>query len=61
QSIKHVGLDLHSPVFTHGQFYFYIAISQATSVHCIKAILQDTLDQLITKNTVYPEVLLQVD
>ncbi|KIJ19297.1 hypothetical protein PAXINDRAFT_69449, partial [Paxillus involutus ATCC 200175] len=59
QSVKHVGLDLCSPVFTHGQFY--VAISQVTSVHCIKAIWQDTLDQPITKNIVYPEVLLQVD
>ncbi|KIJ15232.1 hypothetical protein PAXINDRAFT_77842 [Paxillus involutus ATCC 200175] len=59
QSIKHVGLDLRSPVFTHGQFY--VAISRVTSVHHIKAIWQDTLDQPITKNIVYPEVLLQVD
>ena len=29
QSVKHVGLDLRSPVFTHGQFY--VGISRATS------------------------------
>ncbi|KIL00268.1 hypothetical protein PAXRUDRAFT_130251 [Paxillus rubicundulus Ve08.2h10] len=58
-SIKHVGLDLCSPVFTHDQFY--VAISQVTSVHHTKAIWQDTSDQPITKNIVYPEVLLQVD
>lgn len=36
QSVKYVGLDLRSPVFSHGQFY--VAISHATSVHRIKAI-----------------------
>jgi len=29
QSVQHVGLDLRSPVFTHGQFY--VGISRATS------------------------------
>jgi hypothetical protein len=37
QSVKHVGLDLRSPVFTHGQFY--VAVSRVTSVGNIKVIL----------------------
>ena len=36
QSVKHVGLDLRTPVFTHGQFY--VAISRVTSKDNIKAI-----------------------
>jgi ATP-dependent exoDNAse (exonuclease V) alpha subunit len=36
QSVKHVGLDLRSPVFTHGQFY--VGVSRVTSRENIKAI-----------------------
>ena len=39
QSLNFVGLDLRSPVFTHGQFY---GVSRATSVHRIKAIWSPT-------------------
>ncbi len=56
QSVKYVGLDLHSPVFTHGQFY--VAISCATSVHQIKAIWDPVNPSSVTKNIVYNEVLL---
>ena len=35
QSVAHVGLDLRNSVYTHGQFY--VAISQVTSVHRLKA------------------------
>ena len=51
QSLVCIGLDARSSVFTHGQFY--VAISCATSKHGIKAITA------ITKNIVYPEVLLE--
>ena len=40
QSLNFVGLDLRSPVFTHGQFY--VGVSRATSVHRIKAIWSPT-------------------
>ena len=53
QSVKHVGLDLRAPVFTHGQLY--VGISRVTSVHNIKAI---TEVEGKTKNVVYSEVLL---
>jgi hypothetical protein len=55
QSLKYVGLDFRSPIFTHGQFY--VAVSRSTSVRRIKMIWPpDTLPR--TKNIVYPEVLL---
>jgi hypothetical protein len=56
QSVKHVGLDLRCPVFTHGQFY--VAISRVTSVNNIKAIWNPILTEPVTKNIVYPEVIL---
>jgi hypothetical protein len=56
QSVRYVGLDLRSPVFTHGQFY--VGISRVTSVHNIKAIWPSTSETARTKNIVYNEVLL---
>jgi hypothetical protein len=56
QSVKHVGLDLRSPVFTHGQFY--VAVSRVTSVGNIKAIVGEEEKERRTKNVVYKEVLL---
>jgi ATP-dependent exoDNAse (exonuclease V) alpha subunit len=56
QSLKQVGLDLRSSVFSHGQFY--VGVSRATSVHRIKMIWNSDLETSSTKNIVYPEVLL---
>jgi hypothetical protein len=56
QSPKYVGLDFHSPVFTHGQFY--VAVSRATSVNRIKAIWDPKFPNPVTKNHVFSEVLL---
>jgi ATP-dependent DNA helicase PIF1 len=56
QSLEHVGLDLRTPVFTHGQFY--VAASRVTSVHNIKVIWDSNVDNAVTKNIVYTEVLL---
>jgi len=56
QSVKFVGLDLRSPVFTHGQFY--VAVSRVTSVRNIKAIWPEALEEAKTQNVVYREVLL---
>jgi hypothetical protein len=56
QSVAHVGLDLRNSVFTHGQFY--VAISQVTSVHRLKAIWDSRLPTAKTKNIVYPEVII---
>src|SRR6266446_6364904 len=56
QSVEHVGLDLRSSVFTHGQFY--VGISRVTSVSRIKAIWNEDQREAQTYNIVYPEVLL---
>jgi hypothetical protein len=53
QSVKHVGWDLRSPVFTHGQFY--VTVSRVTSVGNIKVILGEE-----DKTVVYKEVLLNL-
>jgi hypothetical protein len=73
QSVKHVGLDLRSPVFTHGRGHlcshmgvvacvhtwaFYVAVSRVTSVGNIKAIEGEEEKERKTKNVVYKEVLL---
>ena len=51
-----VGLDARNAVFTHGQLY--VAVSWVTSVHKIKAIWDSNVDRPVTKNIVYPEVIL---
>jgi hypothetical protein len=56
QSLKYVGLDFCSPVFNHGQFY--VAVSRATSVNRIKAIWDPKFPNPVSKNHVFPEVLL---
>ena len=56
QSVKHVGLDLTSAVFTHGQLY--VAVSRVTSVHNIKAIFDPNSNTTVTKNIVFPEVII---
>ena len=55
--MKHVGLDLRSAVFTHGQFY--VGVSRVTSVANIKAIWPLEEQETKTKNIVYSEVLLK--
>jgi len=57
QTVKHVGLDLRSAVFTHGQFY--VGVSRVTSVANIKAIWPLEEQETKTKNIVYSEVLLK--
>ena len=57
QSVEHVGLDLKSPVFTHGQFY--VGVSRVTSRENIKVIWDDKETVGRTKNIVFDEVLLK--
>lgn len=54
QSVDNVGLDLRTDVFAHGQLY--VALSRCTSSQRIKVLLKN--DTTVTKNIVYPEVLL---
>ena len=56
QSAKHLGLDVQTPVFTHGQLY--VALSHCTSSNRIKVLFKDGSQQTVTQNVVYPEVLL---
>ena len=57
QSVQNVGLDLRSPVFTHGQFY--VGVSRVTSRENIKVIWDPKEIEAKTKNIVYSEVLLK--
>ena len=54
QSVKHVGIDLRTPVFTHGQLY--VALSRTTSRDGLKILFPT--DEPVSKNIVYKEVLL---
>ena len=54
QSVKHVGLDLRVPVFSHGQLY--VALSRCTSKDRIKILLPAEANGQ-TPNIVYNEVL----
>ena len=55
QSIINVGIDLHNPVFSHGQLY--VALSCCTSSNRIKVIFPDDSQTTHTSNFVYTEVL----
>jgi hypothetical protein len=54
QSVRHVGLDLHEPVFSHGQLY--VALSRATSCKRVKILLPPNATDCRLINVVYPEI-----
>ncbi|KNZ76889.1 hypothetical protein J132_07076 [Termitomyces sp. J132] len=55
QLVKHVGLDLQSGVFSHGQLY--VALSQCILGNHIKVILDPKNTSRKTANIVYQEIL----
>jgi hypothetical protein len=55
QSIINVGIDLRSPVFSHGQLY--VALSRCTSSNRIKVVFPEDSNTTNTSNIVYKEVL----
>jgi len=54
QGVRNVGLDLRTPVFSHGQLY--IAFTRCTSDEQIKVLLADDVEDRKTPNIVYMEV-----
>ena len=59
QSVHTVGLDLHTPVFSHGQLY--VALSRSTSGDRIKVLFPPDHNGTTTTNIVYPEILTGLD
>lgn len=55
QSVRYVGIDFHTPVFAHGQFY--VAMSRCTSGFRIKVLLPENAN-MKTKNIVWKALLL---
>jgi Helicase len=57
QSVKHVGLDLSNPVFSHGQLY--VGLSRVTARQNLRLLLPPDAPFFSTPNVVYNEVILQ--
>jgi len=55
QSVAHVGLNLKTEVFSHGQLY--VALSRCTSARKIKVLLPEGNETRYVRNVVYKEVL----
>ena len=58
QSVKYIGINFQTPVFTHGQFH--IAMSRCTSGNHVKVLFRDNSTNTITKNMVCPKAILNI-
>jgi hypothetical protein len=56
QTLTHIGIDLHKPVFSHGQLY--VVLSCVTSCKHINVLLSNDALAFSTPNIIFPEVLL---
>ena len=54
QSVRNVGIDLRTPVFSHGQLY--VALSYCTHHRRIKVLFKERQEDSKTTNVVWPEV-----
>ena len=56
RSVKHVGVNLQTPVFSHGQLY--VALSRCTFGERIRVLLPEENETKRTLNVVYKKVLI---